>query len=363
MSIARPVRCLFCAFTRPIATPVSRISPRRRFHALLPRQTEKKTPDDDAPLSEVKSFKDLRPSHFKPYTEEEKAQLAERYTPQQIKVIEAAEKAIDPKDLAEQFAIRRDPLSLDYVDDFAKIEPVVDHHVRPPSGDSKDLRMKNPDEILSEVAGFVEGLHPSLFEEAKGGTAAAEKFTEYLGNMSFAHGDNEKGTATLVPPLVKPGETIETIGEPIDPKRLEAMEEDKPESLTPELQTLVKATGYTPDQIKGLRVKSLVSHFVVNQTRLGKIRKMYILSVAGNGNGLLGIGEGKSEDGSSARVQSQYQAIRNMQPILRYENRTIFGDVKGKCGAVELQLMHRPPGMIPSCWPSDGWLATIEANC
>jgi hypothetical protein len=34
-----------------------------------------------------------------------------------------------------------------------------------------------------------------------------------------------------------------------------------------------------------------------------------------------------------------------MQPVPRYENRTIFGDVTGKVGAVELQLMHRPPGM------------------
>jgi ribosomal protein S5 len=35
----------------------------------------------------------------------------------------------------------------------------------------------------------------------------------------------------------------------------------------------------------------------------------------------------------NAKIQSQYRAIRNMQPIPRYENRTIYGDVKGKVGA------------------------------
>jgi small subunit ribosomal protein S5 len=89
-----------------------------------------------------------------------------------------------------------------------------------------------------------------------------------------------------------------------------------------------------------------VNHAVVNQTRLGKVRKTYVLSIAGNGKGLLGIGEGKSEEPTEARTQSQYRAIRNMQPIPRYEQRTIYGDVKGKVGAVELQLMTRPPGMF-----------------
>ncbi|KMU82160.1 hypothetical protein CIHG_10520 [Coccidioides immitis H538.4] len=124
-------------------------------------------------------------------------------------------------------------------------------------------------------------------------------------------------------------------------------------SLISELSLI--SGGEYMQQIKGLRVKALVTHSVVNQTRLGKIRKTYVLSVAGNGKGLLGIGEGKSEEPTEARVQSQYRAIRNMQPILRYEDRTIFGDVKGKVGAVELQLMHRPPGKVSSISRSNSW--------
>jgi small subunit ribosomal protein S5 len=34
-----------------------------------------------------------------------------------------------------------------------------------------------------------------------------------------------------------------------------------------------------------------------------------------------------------------------MQPILRYEKRTIFGEVNGKVSATELELYARPPGM------------------
>jgi len=37
-------------------------------------------------------------------------------------------------------------------------------------------------------------------------------------------------------------------------------------------------------------------------------------------------------------------AIRNMKPIHRYEDRTVYGEVHGKVGAVEIELSARPPG-------------------
>ena len=37
-----------------------------------------------------------------------------------------------------------------------------------------------------------------------------------------------------------------------------------------------------------------------------------------------------------------------MQPIPRYEERTIFGEVDGKVSAVEVKLMARPPGKCSS---------------
>lgn len=110
--------------------------------------------------------------------------------------------------------------------------------------------------------------------------------------------------------------------------------------------TLARMTGYTPQFIKSLYVRSLVKHRVVNQTRLGKIQKMYVLSVAGNGDGLLGVGEGKATEIEAAIKTANYQAIRNMQPVPRYEKRTIHGDMKVKIGAVEVEILARPPGMF-----------------
>jgi len=107
---------------------------------------------------------------------------------------------------------------------------------------------------------------------------------------------------------------------------------------------LKKQTKMSLRDIKALKVKTLVVHRVVNQTRLGKIQSMYFLAVAGNGKGLLGIGEGKSTELEEARKQARLSAIRNMKPIPMYEKRTIFGDVYGKVCASEVKLFSRPPG-------------------
>lgn len=115
--------------------------------------------------------------------------------------------------------------------------------------------------------------------------------------------------------------------------------------LTDSQKKLMAVTGLSANDLKQIQTKVLVSHRVVNQTRLGKIQKAYVLVVAGNKNGLLGIGEGKSEEAPAAREQAEYRAIRSMQPVPRYERRTIFGDVKGKVAGTELILMNRPPGM------------------
>ncbi|KAF3912569.1 hypothetical protein ABW21_db0202516 [Orbilia brochopaga] len=110
------------------------------------------------------------------------------------------------------------------------------------------------------------------------------------------------------------------------------------------LRDLSKLTGLPISYLETLKVRPLVSHRVTNQTRLGKIGKLYILTVAGDGNGMVGIGEASSTVTELASRLSQYQAIKNLKPIARYEDRTIYGNVKIKVGAVELELMSRPPG-------------------
>lgn len=345
MSVSRPAaRCLFCSFSRTALTPALSRLPRRQFHSTpSPYQNDGKKPEtseDATSTPGTKSFQELKPSQFKPYSPEEKSRLQEEYSKEQIAAIEAGENAIKAEDLARHFEQRDDPWRFEYLDDFSTVEPGIDHHKRSPvTNFDPNSRLKEEDEIVDDLAEYV----MNMPDEAN--AADWLRFTDKM-RMTMGKAEAELDPhSSLVPDLFEPGENMDNMGEePTKAKKGGAAGAKEEIEISPALKKLMQVTGYTRDEIRGLKVKALVTHSVVNQTRLGKIRKTYVLSVAGNGRGLLGIGEGKSEEAAEARVQSQYRAIRNMQPILRYENRTIFGDVRGKSGAVELQLMHRPPG-------------------
>lgn len=127
-------------------------------------------------------------------------------------------------------------------------------------------------------------------------------------------------------------------------------EADEDSSLDPEgiYQDLRRQTGMSTKTIMAIfsqNTKILVRRFVSNQTRLGKIRSTYILAIAGNKDGRLGMGEAKSVDSETATAKAKLAAIKNMQPIRRYEKRTIYGNVEGKVGGTIVQLYSRPPGM------------------
>lgn len=127
---------------------------------------------------------------------------------------------------------------------------------------------------------------------------------------------------------------------------LAASEQAETEESDPHMLRLCQQTGLTRDEIRRVRIKNLVCHRVVNQTRMGKIQSLYYLTIAGNQNGMVGIGEGKAVEDEDGRRQAMMNAIRNMKPIPRYEERTIYGDVQGKVGATVVQLSSRPPGML-----------------
>jgi small subunit ribosomal protein S5 len=318
---------------------VSSCIPRRRFHLSAAQFAARKPKHANIKASDAEQLlKNLKSSDFQSYTEEEKARLPEEYSEAQIAAIEAGEAAINPEDMAKQFSLRDDPWSFQYLDDFSTIEPVVDHHIRAPeSNTDPNWRLKEEDEIVDDLAEYIMKMPDDPT------TADWLRFTD---NMRLTVGKEESERnprSSLVPDLFEPGETLDTIGSDARARKASGKPEEETSAA---LLRLMQVTGYSRSEIMSLRVKSLVNHAVVNQTRLGKVRKTYVLSIAGNGKGLLGIGEGKSEEPTEARTQSQYRAIRNMQPILRYEQRTIYGDVKGKVGAVELQLMTRPPGMF-----------------
>ncbi|KAF1348083.1 hypothetical protein BDV97DRAFT_298550 [Delphinella strobiligena] len=290
MSASKSTKCLFCKVLPSIPKPKSG---RRNFTSSSSTNSANRKPAYpnvravDMGLVDAKI--DTAARTFRPYTAREKQLLALKYTPAQLRAIEAAENSIDPKDIVVQGRYRKDPFSLDYIDDMSKIKPVIDKPVRAPDEDiDPDIRVRSQDEILDRFAAW----------------------TEEMARKQEAWNSEDED---------------------------------------PHMQRLVQQTGMTRDQIRKIRVKTLVSHRVVNQTRMGKIQSLYYLTIAGNQDGLLGVGEGKAAEDEDGRRQAMYAAIRNMKPIPRYEGRTIYGEVEAKVGASVVQLSSRPPGFGNRC--------------
>ena len=346
MSQPRSTLCILCTFARS----VGRSHPsRRKFHSSARQLAQGAGGKANKPLKES----DFTPQKIHRYDEKERERLAEKYTPAQLAAIEAGEEAIDPKHLASQASSRHNHWSLRYLDDLSKVDPVVDHPVRAPySNTDPNLRLKTEDEFDEDLAKFISDL-----PEQEESPEAAQAFVDFDKKLRLTIGKEEaerNARSAEAPDLFRPGErNLEgKILKYSSASSLQAGSRSRPktEEADPGLLRLMQMTGLTRAQIASLRVKSIVERRVANMTRLGKIYKFYYLTVTGNGNGSIGIGEGKSADAGEARLQSQYRAIRNMQPIMRYEGRTIFGDVKGKVSATELELYSRPPGECPmSC--------------
>lgn len=121
--------------------------------------------------------------------------------------------------------------------------------------------------------------------------------------------------------------------------------EDEGQDDAGHYQEIKRLTGMTLKEIQSIYRKVLVTRWVSNQTRLGKVRSTSVVAIAGNGNGRLGLGIAKSTEAGLAAETAQLLAIRNMKPIRRYENRTIYGNAKAKVSGTVVELFSRPPGM------------------
>ncbi|PHH66451.1 hypothetical protein CDD81_7506 [Ophiocordyceps australis] len=124
---------------------------------------------------------------------------------------------------------------------------------------------------------------------------------------------------------------------------------DGEKDITQAYKQLRQLTGMEVADLKSLYTKNVVTRYVSNQTRLGKVKSASIVAIAGNGNGLLGLGIAKSTDIGVASETARMLAIRNMKPIPRYEKRTIFGNVKVKISGTIVELFTRPPGFGLRC--------------
>lgn len=314
--------------------------------------------------------------------------------------VKAADRSIDRTELATQAAPREmDPWALDYMDEMAHIDPVVDHQekalldpavnyeVRPKTEDELLSDMKLPplpeetqrklDDVQSELKKAVKdnsSMDPEFaaIQALYGGGQGVDGLTDFDERVnrifdSLTDEEAEKADFERLKQIEEPRTFMHAESEEayraltdsrydafapelprLTHKAIQAManvkKDPEEEEVEPALQRLILRTGMTRLEIRKLRTKTLVQHRVVNQTRMGKISSMYYLTIAGNGNGMLGVGEGKASEPGEARNQSVLQAIANMKPIPRYENRTIYGEVEGKSGAVRVKVSSRPPG-------------------
>ncbi|EKD14660.1 mitochondrial 37S ribosomal protein uS5m [Drepanopeziza brunnea f. sp. 'multigermtubi'] len=369
MSVSRPARCLFSVSTTPIFRPRIRC---RNFHA-SPNACERRRPGA--------GLRKPARAVFKNYTQEERALLAKKYTPEQIEAIEAGEEAVSPEDLHTRGVIRTDLGGLPYLDDLSETRSVLDRSQRytgpvdanprlmtfeemdknwtaveeqfkrerdaewlinpppeeegaealDPNGNPSSPGSKYRRDNLSRLDYMVIEDRLSSFTGAKGEAIPREHEIDFTAPgmpKKFLLDDGVKNTA-------KTEAEIENEADPRDPDGL--------------YNRLIKQTGLTLDEIYEYKIKILVRHRVVNQTRLGKIASIYCLAIAGNGKGMLGIGEAKGQETEETQQNARVAAIRAMRPIPRYEERTIFGEVDGKVSAVEVKLMSRPPGFGLRC--------------
>ncbi|KAG9239107.1 putative 37S ribosomal protein S5, mitochondrial [Amylocarpus encephaloides] len=364
MSASRPVRCLLSGPSIPRIRPVVRC---RNFHT-SPNLCERKPRYPSIKASDMglvaKEKKLQARENFKPYTAEEKAALSQRYTPDQIRAIEAGEEAIDPEDLDKKGIIRTGWGSLEYLDDFSQIKPVIDRapgkfELQRAPVDPK-ARMMTEREILQSDFEFdekviAENPMPKDIDYTDEKTRAtirpnvADLFRGLDEAPMFMGSDgpiSQKDQSLIAPGV--PMDFESDISEGLGIKKTKAEEADirDPEGNYDRLR---KQTGLTLDEILDLNPKILVMHRVVNQTRLGKIQSMYCLAISGDGNGRLGLGQAKGQESVDTMLNARIQAIKNMKPIPRYERRTIYGEVEGKVSAAEVKLMSRPPGFGLRC--------------
>lgn len=90
---------------------------------------------------------------------------------------------------------------------------------------------------------------------------------------------------------------------------------------------------------------------VVHQTGKGKISTMYYGVVVGNGAGIVGFGDAKSDDQATGVNKATANAFKNCDSLDLFEGRTIWTDMRIKFGSTELHMRPRPRGFGLMCNP------------
>ncbi|KAL6706745.1 28S ribosomal protein S5, mitochondrial [Coniothyrium glycines] len=355
MSVCRPARCLF---TKAAAATLPK-PPQRAFHASAPCQGRRKRPHyPSIKADDLKLLNQAAEAAYPKFDTAETTLLEKKYTPSQIAAIKAAESAIDARDVLVQGQARTDPWRLDYEDDLAEVDPVTDSPERltgkdiPGSLTYREANSVERDEAIARIANEnLAKMYPDGMPEGQLNPIEEQKLEDAMEAALTQAAFDPRATYTSKNPAA-----VEALADHRhsiilpDLPRLENRMARQTRRLSnqevedPRQKRLLQYMGWDKQKLRSIRIKTLVVHGVTNQTRMGKIRSMYYLTIAGNQDGLLGVGEGKSVESEEGRKRSIMSAIRNMRPVPRYENRTTFGDLEKKVGATKVQLFSRPPG-------------------
>lgn len=366
MSACRPARCLFgkgpgsALPLRPKTAAAAATTPAvRSFTTTAPRPARRRRPHYPSIKAEdLKLLNQAAETQYPKYDAKADKVLTTKYTPGQMAAIKAAEKAIDPRDMVTQKRNRADPWKLPYETDLAEVDPVTDQREKLLASDipgSKKFRRAIDAEefawegtIMAEQMAkfFPNGPPPEpRTPEQEAHLQEAEEaamWQTFFDLRSDFYSENPEVMKALGDPrysLVSP-----------DLPRLENRMARQTRRLKTEVREdprekqLLQYMRWSKEDLRRVYTKTLVVHGVTNQTRMGKIQSMYYLTIAGNKDGLLGVGEGKSVEPDEGRKQSIMAAIRNMKPVPRYEGRTVYGTLEKKVGATKVQLYSRPPG-------------------
>ncbi|KAM0325374.1 hypothetical protein ACHAQA_007359 [Verticillium albo-atrum] len=422
MNAARPTSGLLSRCLRQ-STPTTSSAPCRSFQTsasrLKKRSRFKNIKASELGLTKPAAVKSFSAQNFPDYTEQEREFLREKYTPEQFEALEAGELAIDPKDLTTQGRIRDDPYRIQYLEDFATVQPVIDAKPKQPivpkeveflgqkewvdkyidklashaeikmqdtigkavARSLRKVKQTNPDKIdfteeeLVELENNPELRRKYIIEDADDGLWASAEAERKANPNAEIPGEDwwdkidetfyneleaefEKDASPLVEsnrlkswqaidPVSGDSALAPELGKVEGVKGLyKEIEDPEDQGLDPSgtLGEAKRSLNMKMRDILGLITRKLVSRAVSNQTRLGKIRSYSVMVVAGNLNGRLGLGMAKSTDMLIASSTAKLLAIRNMKPIRRYENRTIFGTVESKVSGTVVKLEARPPG-------------------
>lgn len=122
-------------------------------------------------------------------------------------------------------------------------------------------------------------------------------------------------------------------------------------ATTPHAEGTSQTFALPMSQVRDLYQSILISRTVKQQTGKGKIMRKYFLVLVGDGNGLVGYGQAKDPNARLALQKARIEAVKNMDWVERFEQRTVWTEMETKLGATRLIVRPRPVGFGLRCNP------------